>query len=142
MKEIAKKFITEIAIPEVKASPKNINKGLIPRFHTSLSDKFFGGTKTSLAKMCSELAEEGFLHKAFVKFAPNDKDIIEDGIVKEGRNKGMKLGKDGRLSTPIYWLKGDTDIPTWAQSDRTSDYRAGEEWFKNQLANAHNDVPR
>lgn len=134
--ELTIKFLKEVAMPEIKANARNINKGLIPRFHKDISDKFFGGTKQSLAKVCSELATKDILHKAFVKFKPSADDKLSEpdengrSVVTEGPHNGMKVGKDGKLSTPIYWFKDDADIPTWAKNAGVNQYRVGEEWFK------------
>jgi hypothetical protein len=126
-------WLKTVAFPEIKADPKNKNKGLIPRFHQQLSDRFYGGTKESLSKICNDLATDGTLFKAFVKFKTSDSDKIDDGKVVEGPHKGMKLSKDGRLSTPIYWLTDDPEIPTYFknQNNRAEAYRMGQKEFGN-----------
>ena len=137
-KELTLKFLEEVAIPEIKANPKNINKGLIPRLHQDICDKYYGATKVSLAKACQELAEEGILIKAFIKFNPSKNDEIsapdDMGIstVTKGAHVNMKVGRDGKLSTPIYWMKGDPETPAWAtaQGTKKENFRKGEDWAK------------
>lgn len=137
-KNMTVKWLKEVAMPAVKANPKNKNKGLIPRFHTDLSDQYYGGTKESLSKACQDLVNENILVKAFIKFIPDPNDVFgeanEKGVKEcvEGSHKGMKAGKDGRLSTPIFWFKGDPDIPDYMLKDKASSFRTGEEWFKKQ----------
>jgi hypothetical protein len=141
MKDITIKFLKEVAFPEAKAIPKNKSGGLIPRFHTSISDKYYGGTKVSLKTACDELTAEGILVKSFIKFAPSSKDQLSEpddrGIreVLEGDHKGMKVGKDGKLSTPVYYFKDDPSIPDFAKFDKTANFRSGEAWFKSQEVN-------
>ena len=135
-KELTIKFLNEVAFPEVKTNPKNTNKGLIPRFHQDICDKYYGATKVSLAKACQVLTEDGELVKAFIKFNPSKNDELSEpddmGIstVIKGSHINMKVGRDGKLSTPIYWMKGDTDIPQWAQAQgsRVENFRKGQEW--------------
>lgn len=135
-KDATIKWLGEVAFPDVKSNQKNKNKGLIPRFHIHLSDAYYGGTKVSLARACGQLAEDGVLVKAFIKYPQDVSDVISepdaDGKRKvvDGRNKGLTVGKDGRLSTPIYWFKGDKDIPEWATKTRGDSFRSGEEWFQ------------
>lgn len=142
-KNLTVKWLEEVAMPQVKDMKNNTHKGLIPRFHTVLSDQYYGGTKVALNKACNDLASDGLLVKSFVKFDIDATDVLgaelENGTkeVLSGEHKGMKVGKDGRLSTPIYWLLTDTDIPEWATVDRRDSFRTGEEWFKKQ----NEDVP-
>jgi hypothetical protein len=143
-KTLVVKFLKEVAIPEVKTLSSH--GGLVPRFHTGIADKFFGGTKESLAKVCNELATEGVLHKSFIKFALDETDKKglpdQNGKVKieSGKNVGMTIAKDGTISTPVYWFKDDKDIPAWAYEDKVANFRAGEDWFKMQQ-NPEADVP-
>jgi hypothetical protein len=149
MNDLTRKFITEVAFPEVKTNPKNTNKGLIPRFHQDIGDKYYGATRVSLAKACQVLAEEGFLTKAFIKFNPSKNDKLSEaddmGIqtVESGPHINMKVGRDGKLSTPIYWITGDADIPRWAadQGSRKENFRKGQEWANNGAAPAEENVP-
>jgi len=137
-RELTVKFLDEVAFPEVKTNPKNTNKGLIPRFHQDICDKYYGATRVSLAKACQELAEEGELIKAFIKFNPSKNDELSEpddmGIstVTKGTHINMKVGRDGKLSTPIYWMKDDPETPQWAkaQGSRKENFRAGENWAK------------
>jgi hypothetical protein len=122
-------WITTIGIPEAKNDPKNRNKGLIPRFHQLISDRFYGFAGKGLAATCGELEKEGKLKKGFIKFSKSEKDNVEGGIVVEGPHKNMKIGKDGRLSTPIYWIPEDPEIPEYFknQDKRQEAYRLGKQ---------------
>jgi hypothetical protein len=119
-------------LQEIKNDPKNKNKGLIPRFHQTVADRFYGGTKLSLSKVCQEMVDLGDLFKSFIKFSPSSNDVIEDNIVVSGNHKGMKVGKDGKLSTPIFWKAGDSDIPEWTKrnEERMVAYRQGKTEFE------------
>lgn len=137
-KAMTVKWLAEVAMPDIKGNAKNKNKGLIPRFHTYLADQYYGGTKESLSRACNDLVADGVLVKAFIKFKPDNLDVFsepdENGLrtCTEGPHKGMKAGKDGRLSTPIFWFKDDPDIPEYMLKDRAANFRSGEDWFKKQ----------
>lgn len=121
-------------LTEIKKDDKNKNKGLIPRFHTVISDRFYGGTKESLSKFCQDLAENNVLFKGFIRYNPGKSDVIEDGVITSGRNKGLKVGKDGKIGTPIYWLKDDPEIPRFflENAQRAESYRQGQKEFADE----------
>ncbi len=137
------KFLEEVAFPTIKDDPKNKHKGLIPRFHQDICDKYYGATKESLAKACQHLAEDGILAKAFIKFSPSKSDELSEpnemGIktVTKGPHVNMNVSRDGRLATPIYWFANDTDIPPWAtqQESRKNNFRLGQEWMEKNKEN-------